>query len=159
MLPKAVSSPQKAERERGVKMKVELYLLDKGILLDKEDKEYNMYSVAYDKQNAYYDTYQELFAKESFEVVKGIVKQEVMRYKSYYAVITNQGFWNLDEEDLKDLSNCDLVECDYSKENVIYSIMSDKFGNITLSFTDTTKTNRSTWALKVKAKRIMNFIV
>lgn len=118
-------------------MKVELYLLDKGILLDKEDKEYNMYSVAYDGQNAYYDTYQELFTKEKFGIVKRIVKQEALLYKSYYAVITNQGFWNLDEEDLKDLSDCDLGECEYSKENVVYSIMSDRFGNITENFIKT----------------------
>lgn len=33
----------------------------------------------------------------------------------------------------------------------------DKNGNVVLSFTDTTNTNRSTWALKLKLKRIMSY--
>lgn len=33
----------------------------------------------------------------------------------------------------------------------------DKYGNMVFKFTDTTGTNRSTWSLKVKAKRIIGF--
>lgn len=35
----------------------------------------------------------------------------------------------------------------------------DKLGNATLSFTDITNTNRSTWTLKLKAKRIMSYSI
>lgn len=35
----------------------------------------------------------------------------------------------------------------------------DKLGNVVLAFTDTTNTNRSTWTLKLKAKRIMSYSI
>lgn len=117
-------------------IKKEMFLFEFGYFLDKSDKEYNIYNNVYDKNHAFYDEGINLFLTEELESYIKTAKNYVSIYENTYIVITKQGLWNLTQEEIenKDFDSLDLSECDYSVENVVYSIMSDEYGNIKENF-------------------------
>lgn len=117
-------------------VKKEMFLFEFGYLLDKCDKEYFMYHNVYDKNHAFYDEGQNLFLAEELESYIETAKNYVSLYKNSYVVITNQGLWNLTQKEIEniDFDSLDLSECDYGVENIVYSIMSNEYGNIKENF-------------------------
>lgn len=117
-------------------IKCEMYLYETGEFLAKNDSEYECYSNVYDKQNGYYDLGQNLFLAKDLEEMKQVAKNYVSLYKNSYVVITHQGLWNLTQEEIdnEDFDSLDTSYCDYNVENIVYSIMSDEYGNIKEDF-------------------------
>ena len=94
--------------------------------------------------------------------------------------LPSEGVWELDMFLNIDDGNQGKI-CKYQmifKQNSVYSVANiqkltdsiewgnnivlndpviDKFGNVTLSFNDTTETNRTTWTLKLKARKILSY--
>lgn len=74
------------------KLNVEVYLVEHGMLLSKEDREYECYSKVYDKQHSFYDFYQEYDCYE-LETIKqnALLYLENTTEKNLYYIITEQG--------------------------------------------------------------------
>ena len=115
------------------KLNVEVYLIEHGILLPKDDKEYEYYSNAYDRKNGYYDYYQEYDCNDLENI-----KKEILDYlknncqANEYYIITKQGKlknYNVSieaslEEIKQELNDC-WEQPDYSVESVVYSVYKD----------------------------------
>lgn len=114
--------------------KKELYLVETGVLLAKEDKEYEMYANVYDKENGYYDLNQYFITKEKLEETIKCEKEYLEKncFKNIYIIITYQDIWEFDSEE--ELEELDTNFCDYLVENIVYSVMKDKNGNIIENF-------------------------
>ena len=111
----------------------QLFLVDIGILLDKNDEEFKSYTTCYDKKWGYYDEVQYLCDTKDYEVELKTAKEYIKRcVNNSYIVITNQGLWNIEEG--IDFNDLDWSSCDYSVDGVVYSIMKDKDGNIIENF-------------------------
>lgn len=117
-------------------IKCEMYLYETGEFLPKNDREYECYSNVYDKEHAYYDLGQNLILAKDLDEMKQVAKNYVSIYKNSYVVITYQGLWDLTQEEIdnEDFDSLDISYCDYNVENVVYSIMSDEYGNIKEDF-------------------------
>lgn len=115
-------------------MKKELYLVDMGILIDKYDKDFEYYGTCYGIEEYHlYDENMWLFLKEDFEKEKTLLKQYINKLvNNTYFIITKQGLWDIEENDC--FSDLDISYCDFLRENVVYSIMKDKNGNIIENF-------------------------
>lgn len=103
-------------------MEKHLYLIDIGYLLDETDDEFKSYAICYDKKWGYYDYYQYLTDEEHLH--QSIEKTKRYLEENCYIVVTYQGKWELEEEDIDENGKVDLFDCnltDYSLENIIYS--------------------------------------
>ena len=110
---------------------MKLFLVDEGILLNKES-ENTSYSVVYDKRFAYYDENQfyELKKERAVELAKEYVSHGV---EGTYAIVSNT---ELDDivsvEDIK-AGDVDVSGETYHVDDIVYSIR-EKDGNIIENF-------------------------
>lgn len=124
------------------KLNVEVFLVEHGVLLPKEDKEYEFYSKVYDNQNGYYDYYQEYDCHE-LETIKSNHLEWLEKHgeNNEYYIITKQGKLknyyiskNITEETEWGEIKQDLNDCwdqpDYSVENIVWSVYKDENGII-----------------------------
>ena len=124
------------------KLNTEVYLVEHGILLSKDDKEYDFYSNAYDKKNGYYDYYQEYDCNDL-----ETIKKEILDYfnkhcqTNEYYIITKQGRlknYNVSIEasleEIKQEINDYWEQPDYSPIGVVYSVYKDDQGVIHENF-------------------------
>lgn len=104
--------------------KRELFLVEYGTLIDKEECEYY---VVYDKKYGYYDENQ-YFTYNLKEAIDAC-KDYVSCFPNTYGIIVNQGLQKLSDEDIENgnYNICDIAN--YNVENIVYSIMSDKERN------------------------------
>lgn len=130
---------------REEKLNATVYHVEQGVLLDKDDKEYQYYSQVYDEKNAYYDETQEYDCcnlEDKKKQLLYLLKNHAIN-KSY-AVITNQGLLKnyygykiTDETELSEIKQ-NLNDCweqpDYSLNNVVWSAYKDENGNIIEDF-------------------------
>lgn len=110
---------------------ISLYLADFGILLNKEDKEYEAYA-SYDKQYGFYDENQ-YYAKNLEKVIEEADTYVKNGICGTYAIITKQGPFKDDISD-KEIEDMDLSDSDYSADAVVYSIKKDTDGSIKKNF-------------------------
>ena len=126
---------------REEKLNVIVYHVEQGILLDKNDKEYEYYSQVYDKQHAFYDEYQEYDCYELETIKEELLRQLKNAPNTTYIVISKQGLLknyyiskNVTEETEWSEINQDLNDCweqpDYSLENIVWSAYKDENGII-----------------------------
>lgn len=100
-------------------MKINVICLDVGVLLTKDDEEFECYSQVYDHKYGYYDEdqipYKEKDLKKAIEYAREYVADGV---DMTYAVITNQGqvnyYYGLDDGNIEDFT--------YDAKDVIFSI-------------------------------------
>lgn len=95
---------------------IRAYLIDEGILLTEENKEFELYATVYDKKYGYYDEGQ-YYVKNRTEAIKEARKYVEDGVENTYAIVSNTTLpedFDFDE---------DCVECEeYILDNVIYSI-------------------------------------
>lgn len=128
------------------KLNVEVYLVEHGMLLSKEDREYECYSKVYDKQHSFYDLYQEYDCYE-LETIKqnALLYLENTTEKNLYYIITEQGKLknyyiskDITEETEWGEIKQDLNDCweqpDYSVESIVWSVYKDENGIIHENF-------------------------
>lgn len=128
------------------KLNVEVYLVEHGMLLSKEDREYECYSKVYDKQHSFYDFYQEYDCYE-LETIKqnALLYLENTTEKNLYYIITEQGKLknyyiskDITEETEWGEIKQDLNDCweqpDYSVESIVWSVYKDENGIIHENF-------------------------
>lgn len=93
--------------------------LDVGILLTKENEEFDFYAQVYDHKYGYYDEDQIAYkAQDTEEAIKYAKQYVADGVDMTYAVITNQGHYHYDEP--FDGGNIDGFT--YNCEDVIYSV-------------------------------------
>lgn len=93
------------------------YLVDEGILLTKEDKEFDFYACVYDKKYGYYDDCQ-YYVKEMQVAIRDARKNVEKGAEKTYVIISS----TLVSSDY-DFENDDCVESEsYSVDDVVYSI-------------------------------------
>ena len=102
-------------------MKTNAILLDVGVLLTKDDEEFDYYSSVYDHKYGYYDEDQTAYKEE--DLAKAI--QDARQYVTdgvdmTYAVITNQGQINYVGDTLE--TEWALDDFTYNHEDVIFSV-------------------------------------
>lgn len=128
------------------KLNVEVYLVEHGVLLSKDDKEYEYYSKVYDEKNGYYDYYQEYdcyeletikenildYLKNNCQANEYYIITKQGKLKNYYCSkdITEDTEWGEIKQDLNDY----WEQPDYSVEDVVYSAYKDDQGVIHESF-------------------------
>jgi hypothetical protein len=127
---------------REEKLNVEIFLVEHGLLLKKDDEEYESYSHVYDKQNAYYDYYQEYNCYE-LETIKENALDWLKNHSgnNEYYIITKQGIlsdyicsrdvtedteWGEIKQDLNDCWH----QPDYSINDIVWSAYKDENGVI-----------------------------
>lgn len=93
-----------------------VYLLDVGILLESDDKEFEYYSQVYDKKYGYYDENQYYLKDKQHAIMEAKAYVEAGIDKTY-AVISRSVL-----ERVSDLDDVHVEGEEYSLENVIYSI-------------------------------------
>ena len=94
------------------------YLVDVGILLSDDDKEYDNYAIVYDKCHGYYDENQ-FYTKtkeEAIEYVKDYIKRGVDEINAYGVVSETNIIYDYDFE------NDDIGEESYHPADVVYSL-------------------------------------
>ena len=94
------------------------YLVDVGILLSDDDKEYDNYAIVYDKCHGYYDENQ-FYTKtkeEAIEYVKDYIKRGVDEINAYGVVSETNIIYDYDFE------NDDIGEEYYHPADVVYSL-------------------------------------
>lgn len=95
------------------------YLIDEGILLSEDDKEFKDYATVYDKKYGYYDEgqYYKKEKKEAIEDAKAYVEAGV---ENTYAIVSNTTLDDDVEFDDEELT----VDCEeeYILDNVVYSV-------------------------------------
>lgn len=100
-------------------MKTNAILLDVGVLLTKDNKEFNFYSAVYDHEYGYYDEDQIAYKGEDLiEAIKYARQYVLGGVDMTYAVITNQGIVNYNEPWESDR----IEDFTYNREDVIFSI-------------------------------------
>jgi hypothetical protein len=99
-------------------MKMTAYLVDVGILLSDDDKEYDNYAIVYDKCHGYYDENQ-FYTKtkeEAIKYVKDYIKRGVDGINAYGVVSETNIIYDYDFE------NDDIGEESYHPADVVYSL-------------------------------------
>lgn len=94
------------------------YLVDVGILLSDDDKEYDNYAIVYDKCHGYYDENQ-FYTKtkeEAIKYVKDYIKRGVDEINAYGVVSETNIIYDYDFE------NDDIGEESYHPADVVYSL-------------------------------------
>ena len=94
------------------------YLVDVGILLSDDDKEYDNYAIVYDKCHGYYDENQ-FYTKtkeEAIEYVKDYIKRGVDEINAY-GVVSETNI--IDDYDFE---NDDIGEESYHPADIVYSL-------------------------------------
>lgn len=92
------------------------YLLDEGILLTKNDSEFESYNCVYDKKYGYYDEGQS-YIKTLDEAIKEAKSYVENGVENTYAIVSNT---TLDDD--VDINDCP-AECEeYIVDNVVFSI-------------------------------------
>ena len=94
------------------------YLVDVGILLPDDDKEYNNYAIVYDKCHGYYDENQfyTRTKEEAIEYVKDYIKRRGDEINAYGVVSETNIIYDYDFE------NDDIGEESYHPADVVYSL-------------------------------------
>lgn len=94
------------------------YLVDVGILLSDDDKEYDNYAIVYDKCHGYYDENQfyTRTKEEAIEYVKDYIKRGVDEINAY-GVVSETNI--IDDYDFE---NDDIGEKSYHPADVVYSL-------------------------------------
>ena len=94
------------------------YLVDVGILLSDDDKEYDNYAIVYDKCHGYYDENQfyTRTKEEAIEYVKDYIKRGVDEINAY-GVVSETNI--IDDYDFE---NDDIGEESYHPADVVYSL-------------------------------------
>ena len=100
-------------------MKINVIGLDVGVLLTKDNEEFDYYSQVYDHEYGYYDEYQRAYKeKDLAKAIKYAREYVAEGVDMTYAVITNQGQFNyankFDEDDIEGFT--------YLPEDVIFSV-------------------------------------
>lgn len=107
---------------------MQLYLVDVGVLLPRNHKEFEFYSTVYDHRYGYYDENQYISKYEgTLNDIENYVKNGV---EGTYGVLTYQGEFPDDtiiDEDF------DLFNCNYSIESVVFSLCK-KNGELVFNF-------------------------
>lgn len=99
-------------------MKFDVIGLDVGVLLTKDDEEFDGYSQVYDHKYGYYDEYQRAYKeKDLAKAIKYAREYVADGVDMTYAVITNQGQINYTKFDEDDIDNFT-----YLLEDVIFSV-------------------------------------
>lgn len=95
-----------------------VYILEEGILLSKDNKEYDFYGTVYDKEYGYYNEVQCYLGKlhEAIESAKKYVEKGV---NMTYAIVSKTDL--TDDTDLEDEDLCVQGE-KYLVEDVVYSV-------------------------------------
>ena len=100
-------------------MKTNAILLDVGVLLTKDNEEFEFYSSVYDHEYGYYDENQIAYKGEDLiEAIKYAREYVSAGVDMTYAVITNQGIINYNEPWEDDR----IEDFTYKHEDVIFSI-------------------------------------
>lgn len=120
-------------------MKKHMYLIDLGLLLDENDDEFESYATCYDKKWGYYDDCQYMVTAEKLNETIEKEKEcfDCDFKKMNYMVVTDQGLWDLEEEDLDEneiMIDFDISCVYYDKECVVYSLTKDENGKIIENF-------------------------
>lgn len=97
----------------------ECYMLEVGVLLKKEDEEFEQYSQVYDKKHGYYDEYQEYVLKleNAKKKADSYVKEGVA---GTYAIISQT--YILDDVLDDAIRLCPVENESYALEDVVYAI-------------------------------------
>ena len=95
---------------------MKVYLVDEGILLTKENKEFDAYAIVYDKKYGYYDTAQ-YYVKNKTDAIKCAKAYVEENGENTYAIVSNTGV----RSDF-DFENGYVEGETYFAENVIYSV-------------------------------------
>ncbi len=95
------------------------YLIEVGVLLPKEDKDYGAYSIVYDKKNGYFDEgqYYRRDLDKAKEEARSYVEEGV---ENTYAVVT--ATYMPEDINVEDDDVCVESE-DYDTDNVVFSIV------------------------------------
>lgn len=100
-------------------MKTNAILLDVGVLLTKDNEEFDFYSSVYDHEYGYYDENQIAYKGEDLiEAIKYARQYVNAGVDMTYAVITNQGVVNYDEP----WDDGNIQGFAYNHEDVIFSV-------------------------------------
>ena len=94
------------------------YLVDVGVLLSDDDKEYDNYAIVYDKCHGYYDENQ-FYTKtkeEAIKYVKDYINRGVDEINAYGVVSETNIIYDYDFE------NDDIGEESYHPADVVYSL-------------------------------------
>ena len=97
------------------------YLVDIGILLDSDDKEFDFYACVYDKKWGYYDINQ--YYVPTLEQAKEEVKKYVKETENSYGIVSITEL-----EDDFDFEDCQDIQEDYLVENIEYSFCNTNNG-------------------------------
>lgn len=103
------------------------YLVDVGILLSDDDKEYDNYAIVYDKCHGYYDENQ-FYTKtkeEAIEYVKDYIKRGVDEINEYEVISETNVYGVVSETNIiydYDFENDDIGEESYHPADVVYSL-------------------------------------
>jgi len=98
-----------------------VYKVEVGVLLDKDNEDYDCYSNVYDKENAYYDenVIFELDYDKSLDYAKQYVENGV---NGTYAIISKINCDNIDGSHIEEYIELFGGEELYNTKNVIYSL-------------------------------------
>lgn len=118
-----------------------VYLVEWGYLLAEDSVEYEYYSNAYDKKNAYYDEDQCYSTLDLETLIKNITcTMKHTTSKNAYAIVSYQcmlSSFNVEsigsDEELNNYY-FDTSDLDYSAENVVFSIWKDENGTMYINF-------------------------
>lgn len=96
------------------------YLIDEGILLSKDDEEFEDYATVYDKKYGYYDEGQ-YYVKEEQKAIEDAKAYVEVGVENTYAIVSNTTLdddVDLDDEEL----TVDVDGEEYILDNVVYSV-------------------------------------
>lgn len=108
------------------------FLLDKGILLTREDKEFENYNIVYDKKYGYYDEDQ-YYVQIQDDAIKQAKQYVIKGNENVYAIVSETVL----NDDI-DLENACVENEEYITNNIIYSIAKIN-GKVVENFIDKTK--------------------
>lgn len=131
------------------KLNTKVYSLETGVLLDKNDREYESYSNVYDKQNAYYDELQCYIVDDLDKILertlKGLKKSVINSYIILKFECLVQNFASLELEQIEQMNlveiqnflneECFDTDCvSYDVRDIVWSAYKDENGNIIEDF-------------------------
>lgn len=100
-------------------MKINVIGLDVGVLLTKDDEEFDYYSQVYDHKYGYYDEEQRAYkGSDIIEAIKYVRQYVADGVDMTYAVITNQGQINYNGE----FDDGNIEGFTYNREDVVFSV-------------------------------------
>lgn len=91
-------------------------MFDEGILLTKDNKDFESYATVYDKKYGYYDEGQ-CYIKDKSKAIKDAKAYVEAGVENTYAIVSNT---TLDDD--VDVDNADVEYEEYILDNVIYSV-------------------------------------